>query len=117
MLSKDPSEWERKIRRGGQKKDDFVKLARELPIKPLMDLFFEDTPVQEIADRLGITPATVRKWQKDPDKTINYNIADRIAIKGLGMHPANVWGELWWVPEGEDHTWAWKYIDDPDYWA
>lgn len=117
MLSKDPAEWERKIRKGGQKRDDFAKLARELPIKPLLDLFYEDTPVQEIADRLGLTPATVRRWQKEPDKTINYNLADRIAIKGLGMHPANVWGELWWVPEGEDHTWAWKYIDDPDYWT
>lgn len=116
MLSSDPAEWERKLRKGGQKKDDFVKLARQLPTKTLLDLFPPDASSDYIAERLKITPATVRKWMKNPDHTINYNVADRIAIKGLGMHPANVWGELWWVPEGEDHTWAWKYIDDPDYW-
>lgn len=116
MLSKDPAEWERKIRRTGQKKDDFVKLARELPVKPLLDRFPPDAKPSEIAAALKVNVSTVRKWMENPDKTIFFNTADRIAIKNLGIHPANIWGELWWVPEGEDYTWAWKYIDDPDYW-
>ena len=110
-------EWERKIRRGGQKKDDFVKLHKQLPVKNLLDLFPADASTYDISARLGISVSTARKWLDNPDITIHFNIADRIAIKGLHLHPANIWGELWWVPEGEDHTWAWKFIDDPDNWT
>lgn len=110
-------EWERKIRRGGQKKDDFVKLAKELPIKNLLDLLPPNASSIDISDRIGVTPATARKWLANPDLTISWLYADKIAIKNLRMHPANIWGELWWVPEGDDHTWAWKYIDDPDNWT
>jgi DNA invertase Pin-like site-specific DNA recombinase len=96
----------------GQKKDDFVPLAKRLPVKTLLDFFHEGTSVYTIADALGVTPPTVRKWIKNPETTIHFNQADIIAIKHLGLHPANIWGELWWVPEGQDYTWAWKYIDD-----
>jgi hypothetical protein len=116
MLSKDPDEWERKIRKGGQKKDDFVKLARHLPVQDLLNLLPKDATSYDVAARLGISVSTARKWLTNPDTVIHYNVADRIAIKGLNMHPANVWGELWWVPKGQDHTWAWKFVDDPDYW-
>lgn len=117
MLSKDPEEWERKIRKPGKKKDDFAKLAKELPVKPLLELMPHDATPYEIASRLGITPPTARKWLANPEHTINWLQADKIAIKKLHRHPANIWGEQWWVPEGEDHTWAWKYIDDPDNWT
>jgi len=116
MLSQDPIEWERKIRKAGQKRDDFVKLAKYLPVKPLLDRFPPDTKPTNIANKLGVNVGTVRKWLKNPEATVLWIIADRIAIKKLGVHPANIWGELWWVPEGDDHTWAWKYIDDPEYW-
>lgn len=117
MLSKDPAEWERKIRKGGQKKDDFVKLARYLPVKNIIDRLPPDCTPLELAEYAGINVGTARRWLSQPNHKINYLTADKIAIKGIGVHPANIWGELWWVPEGEDHTWAWKYIDDPDYWA
>ena len=110
-------EWERKIRKGGQKKDDFVKLAKELPVKNLLDLLPPNPSTADVAHKLGITESTARRWLADPDKTISWLYADKIAIKKLNMHPANIWGELWWVPEDDDHTWAWKYIDDPDNWT
>ncbi len=110
-------EWERKIRKGGQKKDDFVKLAKQLPVKNLLDFCPPNASVNEIAEKLGVNPSTARKWVADPTKTISWLYADKIAIKRLHRHPANIWGELWWVPEDDDFTWAWKYIDDPDNWT
>ena len=57
----------------------------------------EDMPCREAAAFLGVNAGTLQKWRNgDIETGLHYARADRIAIKNLGKHPADVWGQDWW---------------------
>jgi hypothetical protein len=57
----------------------------------------EDMPCREAAAFLGVNAGTLQKWRNgDIETGLHYARADRIAIKNLGKHPADVWGQEWW---------------------
>ena len=59
--------------------------------------FVIDLPMREAAEALGVNPGTMVKWRAgDFHPGIHYAKADRIAIKHLQTHPANIWGQQWW---------------------
>ena len=54
-------------------------------------------PCREAATFLGINAGTLQKWRNGETETgLHYARADRIAIKNLGKHPADIWGQDWW---------------------
>lgn len=76
------------------------KSSRDKPqrLSPLPLLrITEDMPCREAAAFLGINAGTLQKWRNgDIETGLHYARADRIAIKALGKHPADVWGKEWW---------------------
>jgi hypothetical protein len=48
----------------------------------------------EIGCRLGVAASTVGRWRSG-DRKIHTRLADEIAVKHLGLHPALVWPEWW----------------------
>lgn len=56
-----------------------------------------DMPCREAAAFLGVNAGTLQKWRNgDIETGLHYARADRIAVKALGKHPAEVWGSDWW---------------------
>lgn len=75
-------------------------ISRERPQRlspiPLLRIT-EDMPCREAAAFLGVNAGTLQKWRNgDIETGLHYARADRIAIKNLGKHPADVWGQDWW---------------------
>jgi hypothetical protein len=70
--------------------------ANRLSPLPLLQLT-EGMPCRDAAAMLGINAGTLQKWRNgDTHIGLHYAHADRIAIRNLGTHPANVWGVEWW---------------------
>lgn len=73
---------------------------RERPnrLSPLPLLRMTDgMPCREAAAMLGVNAGTLQKWRNgETEIGLHYAQADRIAIRHLGTHPSNVWGQEWW---------------------
>lgn len=63
-----------------------------LSAAPIFRQFDPDTTMWEIAEQLGVNPATVGIWKRGG--RISWRSADEIAVK-LGKHPCNLWGSEW----------------------
>jgi hypothetical protein len=63
-----------------------------LPAAPLLDRLSGTVP--EIAQALGVSDRTIQRWRATG---IDPYLADQIAIKHLGMHPWEIWGDEWWL--------------------
>jgi Homeodomain-like domain len=66
-----------------------VSIDTPLPAAPLLDRL--SGTVSEIAEALGVTDRTIQRWRATG---IDPYLADEIAIKHLGMHPAEIWGTI-----------------------
>ena len=66
-----------------------------LPLQPILDLLHlglgEEDWQSEMARIAGVTQRNVIRWQTNG---ITVDRADRLAAT-LGLHPLNVWGDLW----------------------
>lgn len=51
----------------------------------------------ELMNMLGISARSLRRFR---NSGITRTQADRYAVRA-GIHPANVWGSLWWAEEDE----------------
>ena len=70
--------------------------ANRLSPVPLLQLT-EGMPCRDAAAMLGINTGTLQKWRNGETHIgLHYAHADRIAIRNLGTHPANLWGAEWW---------------------
>jgi hypothetical protein len=56
------------------------------------------TTDMEIAEILGVSRQRVSQW-RNGDR-IGVFKADEYAVKVLGVHPCEVWGEEWWTANG-----------------
>jgi hypothetical protein len=77
-----------------------VWAKRERPARlspePLLAIT-QEMPVREAAQMLGINVGTLQKWRNgDTQHGLHYALADRIAVRNLGTHPAVIWGNDWW---------------------
>jgi uncharacterized protein YjcR len=63
-----------------------------LSAAPILRQFDNDTSLQDIAQHVGVHPATVAIWKRGG--RVSWRSADEIAIK-LGKHPCNLWGSEW----------------------
>ena len=69
-------------------------------------LSFDPTPVlarfdleatnSEIAEILGVSRETVQRW-RNGRAGIDPNLADKLAVHRLGVHPATLWPDSWWA--------------------
>ena len=46
-----------------------------------------------ISDALNVSRGVIYQWQA---RGIPLDAADKVAVKSLGVHPAALWGDLWW---------------------
>lgn len=80
-----------------------MTLPAYLPIEPLLllcaarhEITVEQLGDAQVAAMCSVDVRTVNRWRTDRRLTVLS--ADRVAI-GMGMHPAVVWGAVWF--EGE----------------
>jgi len=66
----------------------------------LFRFFPSEMTDETIAEVLGISRHTVRKWKYGNGTSLSTFEADRYAIRA-GVHPSAVWGQSWWVGAGE----------------
>lgn len=62
-----------------------------LPSEPLLSMY-EGVPDEEVANRLGISRATLLRWKT---RGISLTAGDRVAVR-LGVHPLFIWGGDYW---------------------
>lgn len=62
----------------------------------LLALWDPETESATIADALGVSVATVKKWRCARCVLLDPYKADKYAIRA-GTHPARVWGDEWWT--------------------
>lgn len=74
-----------------------MKAHRRLPWAPLYDHVAGRYPyppdLHDLAHACGVTTRTVRRWRRED--FIPEPAADRAATH-LGLHPAHIWGDIWW---------------------
>jgi hypothetical protein len=66
--------------------------APKLPVEPLLE-FHDGMNILSIARALHCTNSDIYRWKREG---ITIWRADQIAVDKLGVHPAVVWGEMWW---------------------
>jgi hypothetical protein len=69
-----------------------MKIDKPLAAAPLLDRLSGTVP--EIAQALGVSDRTIQRMRTTG---IDPYLADEIAIRHLGMHPWEIWGDEWWL--------------------
>lgn len=69
-----------------------------LPIGPLVE-FLEaeesfDGTIEIMAQTCGVGRSSMVRWLNVG--RLSERMADQVAVRGLGVHPAAVWGDRWW---------------------
>jgi hypothetical protein len=73
------------------------KPGYRLPLEPLLDRH-RGLSLNQALKNLGIDHGQFYQWRKYGGITLW--AADKIAVNNLGVHPGEVWGNLWWdAPE------------------
>lgn len=72
--------------------------AQKLPYEPFARCFEEGTWDRHIGELLGLTRTALQAYKS---RGIPVYKADRWAIT-IGLHPAVIWGDLWWDLALED---------------
>lgn len=80
-------------KKAGAKRGPKPSSHKELQLEVLMAAA-GITEISEMSRRAGVSRQTLYTWQ---DKGLSYWRADELAIKLCGMHPANVFGPVWYA--------------------
>lgn len=76
-------------------------LPRPFDANRVLELFGEEVTDTALAQTLGVNRSTVYKWRRGRYNMLNAYMADRLAMR-VGMHPCQLWGNLWWSSAADE---------------